>query len=516
MRDEGIHSRSKANRRRSESREPEIVIQDHIFMINESKMMSTVREDSEYEIVVEESDTISNGRHLDGYRDGDDESDKYFCPFTGAHFEFSEITRKLKKVLRRRSKGLSLKSSNKLSLWGELTKTSLEADLKTKDMMNTKIFQTQNSIGTVISTMTNPKDLEIRTIETLENSKQSKVFDKENSYQDQFKLSKKSHLNQLGMLGSNFATEDLKIVKKQASPLGIYAESGTFDEFCKSINGKFSTSMIKGEKNKRILIPKNSIKTPSKSSKKKGLKGKVRKGAESCRIEKYLKNAEKFSYPGSSLSIQHAESTQLSTIDSKKMKIFQKNKIFNSTNLSKMIKKKKYSRKMKSGEYRLGSEINLTNCKNYDRVKIKGLFKSKCIPVKTALPHNNKRKSSSKSKSKSKGPKVKYQLSSYAVKLKKGAKKDPSLNGLSTREKSSKVSHIFDFNLVNNFKSVPKKKVTKRSLEKKAFKKLNFKKKLKQKTTFDFANVQGTTNTKKEKVRSKSRSKKRQSIEHCQ
>lgn len=57
--------------------------------------------------------------------------------------------------------------------------------------------------------MTNPKDLEIRTIETLENSKKSKVFDKENSYQDQFKLSKKSHLNQLGMLGSNFATEDL-------------------------------------------------------------------------------------------------------------------------------------------------------------------------------------------------------------------------------------------------------------------------------------------------------------------
>lgn len=136
--------------------------------------------------------------------------------------------------------------------------------------------------------------------------------------------------------------------------------------------------------------------------------------------------------------------------------------------------------------------------------------------MKTSLPHNSKRRSSSKSKSKSKGAKVKYQLSSYAVKLKKGAKKDPSLNGLSTREKSSKISHIFDFNLVNNFKSVPKKKVAKRSLEKKGFKKLNFKKKLKQKATFDFANLQGTANIQKEKIRSKSRSKKRQSMEHCQ
>lgn len=107
------------------------------------------------------------------------------------------------------------------------------------------------------------------------------------------------------------------------------------------------------------------------------------------------------------------------------------------------------------------------------------------------MPHNSKKRSSSKSKSKSKGAKAKYQLSSYSVKLKKAGKKDPSLNGLSTREKSSKLSHIFDFNNVNSYKSVPKKKINKRSLEKKAFKKLNFKKRIKQKnSTFDFTNLQ--------------------------
>lgn len=49
---------------------------------------------------------------------------------------------------------------------------------------------------------------------------------------------------------------DIEILKKQASPLDIYGDSGTFDEFWKSISGKFNTSLIKGTQNKRILIPK--------------------------------------------------------------------------------------------------------------------------------------------------------------------------------------------------------------------------------------------------------------------
>lgn len=351
----------------------------------------------------------------------------------------------------------------------------------------------------------------------MDNGVKSNLVDKENSYQDQFKICKKNNISQLSKLGNNFATEDLRqnidaeLAKKHASPLDIYGESATFDEFCKSINGKFNTSMIKGAKNKRILIPKNSIKTPSKSSENKNRKRKqIRKGAESCRIEKYLKNAEKFSYPGSSLSIQHPESTQFATIDSNKMKIFKKNKIINNTNISKKIKKKKkYISSMKSGEYQMSTEINLTNCKNFDRVGVKGLSKSKCIPVKSNPPNNSKKRSSSKSKSK--GAKAKYQLSTYSVKAKKASKGDPGLNGLSTREKSSKLSNLFDFNLVNNFKSVPKEKVKKRSLEKKAFKKLNFKKKIKPKnSTFDFTNFQSCGNSKKKRAGSKSKSKERQ------
>uniref|UniRef100_A0A7S3KIV8 Uncharacterized protein n=1 Tax=Euplotes crassus TaxID=5936 RepID=A0A7S3KIV8_EUPCR len=126
-------------------------------------------------------------------------------------------------------------------------------------MMNNKIYQTQSKLlhtGTVVSTITNPREFELRTLETMDNKAHNKIIEKENSYQDQFKLCRKSNLSQMGKLGSNFATEDRKNGKKQASPLGIYAESATFDEFCKSINGKFSTSMIKGAKNKRILIPK--------------------------------------------------------------------------------------------------------------------------------------------------------------------------------------------------------------------------------------------------------------------
>lgn len=43
-------------------------------------------------------------------------------------------------------------------------------------------------------------------------------------------------------------------------------------------------------------------------------------------------------------------------------------------------------------------------------------------------------------------------------------------HGMSTREKISKPSNIFDLNLVGNYKSGSKEKSKKGSLEKKAFK----------------------------------------------
>ena len=104
--------------------------------------------------------------------------------------------------------------------------------------------------------------MELKSLESMDNGIINKLVEKENSYQDQFKIWRKSNLSQISKLGNNFATEDLRqnidveLAKKQASPLDIYGESATFDEFWKSINGKFNTSMIKGAKNKRILIPK--------------------------------------------------------------------------------------------------------------------------------------------------------------------------------------------------------------------------------------------------------------------
>lgn len=100
--------------------------------------------------------------------------------------------------------------------------------------------------------------------------------------------------------------------------MDIYGDSVTFDEFCKSISGNFHNNIVKGSINNRILIPKNYIKTPSKSTEAK-IKKKKAKGAESCRIEKYLKNVEKFTYPGSSLSTHMPDGVQFATIDSKRL-----------------------------------------------------------------------------------------------------------------------------------------------------------------------------------------------------
>lgn len=223
--------------------------------------------------------------------------------------------------------------------------------------------------------------------------------------------------------------------------------------------------MIKGAKNKHIIIPKNSIKTPSKSTERKVKKAKKRKGAESCRIEKYLKNAKKFLHPGNSLagitndglrstasksnhksdlntlSMNNQDSAQFATIDSTKIKIFKKNKRMNISNLSKKIKKKKATDKIKSGEYQMETNINLTNCKDGDKPNYKLLIQNKRKSVEGRLTvwfhfvqvltqgrlnkfenrvykskhYNSKKRSTSKNKSKSSKPK--YQLSAYASKI---------------------------------------------------------------------------------------------------
>ena len=49
-------------------------------------------------------------------------------------------------------------------------------------------YRDMPDIGTIVSTYTNPRELELRTLETMDNVVQNRVMEKENSYQDQFKL----------------------------------------------------------------------------------------------------------------------------------------------------------------------------------------------------------------------------------------------------------------------------------------------------------------------------------------
>lgn len=313
-----------------------------------------------------------------------------------------------------------------------------------------------------MSSFNNPKELEMRTVESYDNTLQKVDALKENSYFDNAKVFHKNNISQLSKLGNNFVTEDLR----KNIDIDIYGESATFDDFWKSISGKFNTSMMKGAKNKRILIPKNSIKTPSKSSERKGKKYKRGKGAESCRIEKYLKNADKFNYPGSSLSMQNTDSMQFATIDSTKIKIFKKNKLTNMTNLSKKIRKRKDYSSVKSGEYNVDGILNLGNWAIKGQPSLKDFLKSKRKSLSTDISqskelgkvykvkHNNsKKRSSSKNKSKTKS-KPKYKLSSYVEKIKKPRDCSFKNKNLSTREKHSrKLSNFIDMKINTNHKS---------------------------------------------------------------
>jgi hypothetical protein len=84
---------------------------------------------------------FSDGRHYNGYREDDDEGDKYFCPDTGAHFEFSEVVRKLNRYKHKQMQKLDIPSVKpQLSIREEATKSSLGNEGKSKvDVKNNPI-----------------------------------------------------------------------------------------------------------------------------------------------------------------------------------------------------------------------------------------------------------------------------------------------------------------------------------------------------------------------------------------
>lgn len=75
------------------------------------------------------------------------------------------------------------------------------------------------------------------------------------------------------------------------------------------------------------------------------------------------------------------------------------------------------------------------------------------------VKHNNSKKRQSTSKSKSKGAIPKYQLSNYAEMLQNTAKIETKGSGFISKDKTTKLSNIFDLNLHNNKKTLPKKRV---------------------------------------------------------
>lgn len=87
-----------------------------------------------------------------------------------------------------------------------------------------------------MSSINHSKDFDLKSVESTEIGIKNYAL-KENSYQDNSKLIRKNNLSQLSKLGNNFATEDLRkninmeILNKHTSPLDIYGETGTFDEF---------------------------------------------------------------------------------------------------------------------------------------------------------------------------------------------------------------------------------------------------------------------------------------------
>lgn len=75
-------------------------------------------------------ENYSEGRHYQGYKEGDDEGDKYFWPETGSHFEYIEVIRKLHRFKKKHTKHLSEEPTSKpqLVIKEELTKNMLDHD----------------------------------------------------------------------------------------------------------------------------------------------------------------------------------------------------------------------------------------------------------------------------------------------------------------------------------------------------------------------------------------------------
>lgn len=178
-------------------------------------------------------------------------------------------------------------------------------------------------------------------------------------------------------------------------------------------------------------------------------------GAESWRIEKYLKNAEKFNYPGSSLSNQAQESLHFATIDNKSLNNVKKWIKLTSATLAKNLNKKD-TESIKSGEYNIENWINLINVKdiqskNY-RTIVKAKRKSNSSDSATKkklekaykVKHNNSKKRSSSKKNKVKPANPRYQLSSYATHIKKPSDIEGKQHGLSTRDRSIKLVNFID------------------------------------------------------------------------
>lgn len=150
------------------------------------------------------------------------------------------------------------------------------------------------------------------------------------------------------------------------------------------------------------------------------------------------------------------------------MKIFKKNRIINTSNLSRKIRKRKEVESIKSDNF---SRKTTSLIKNYGKINTKSLMKTKRkslssdkAPAKKyekvyKVKHNNSKKRQSNSKSKSKGAMPKYQLSNYAEMLQNTAKIESKGSGFITKDKTSKLSNIFDLHLNNNKKNLSKKRV---------------------------------------------------------
>lgn len=83
---------------------------------------------------------------------------------------------------------------------------SVRTNIFTEDL--TWILDGNNNIRTIMSSINYSKDLEIKSIDSCDTVPRKWPIQKENSYYDSSKISKKNNNSLLSKLGANFATED--------------------------------------------------------------------------------------------------------------------------------------------------------------------------------------------------------------------------------------------------------------------------------------------------------------------